>query len=70
MPSVNPPYLSYLLRLWLAGDDDRLQWRLALIDPHTGERRGFTSLEAFTEYLQDKMEKAVACLPGSEHAKT
>jgi hypothetical protein len=55
MPSSTPPYLSYLLRLWLAGDNDPAEWRLALLDPLTGERRGFASLEEMTTYLRGKM---------------
>jgi hypothetical protein len=55
MPSSPPPYLSYLLRLWLAGDNDPTEWRAALIDPLTGERRGFANLEEMTAYLQGKM---------------
>jgi hypothetical protein len=55
MSSSPPPYLSYLLRLWLAGDNDPPEWRAALLDPLTGERRGFASLEAMTTFLQGKM---------------
>jgi hypothetical protein len=48
----NPPrYYSYLLRVWLAGDSDQPHWRASLEDTHTGERRGFGSLEALCEYL-------------------
>jgi hypothetical protein len=51
-------YLSYLLRLWRAGDAtlalDRREpiWRASLEHPHTGERVGFASLEDLLEYLQ------------------
>ena len=55
MPASPPPYLSYLLRLWLAGDNDPAEWRAALIDPLTGERSGFASLDEMTAYLQGKM---------------
>ena len=55
MPASPPPYLSYLLRLWLAGDNDPAEWRAALIDPLTGERRGFASLEEMTTYLRGRM---------------
>jgi len=65
MSSSPPPYLSYLLRLWLAGDTDQPQWRAALIDPQTGERRGFANLEALTAYLQARMDEVVYNLPGS-----
>jgi hypothetical protein len=55
MPSSTPPYHSYLLRLWLAGDDEHPQWRTALIDPQTGASHGFASLEALTTFLKAKM---------------
>jgi hypothetical protein len=45
------PYFSYLLRLWLAGDDDHPQWRAVLIDPRTSEQHGFASLEALFAFL-------------------
>jgi hypothetical protein len=57
MSSSPPPYLSYLLRLWLAGDTDQPQWHAALIDPQTSERRGFANLEALTVYLQARMQE-------------
>jgi hypothetical protein len=57
MRSSTPPYLSYLLRLWLAGDDDHPQWRLALIDPKSGEHRGFASLQELVACLEGKMAK-------------
>jgi hypothetical protein len=60
MPTTTSAYFSYLLRLWLAGDDDRSEWRIALIDPQTGERRGFISLEALTAFLQTRMEAATS----------
>jgi len=50
-----PPYLSYLLRLWLAGGNDPAEWRAALIDPLTGERRGFASLDELTTFLRVRM---------------
>ncbi len=48
-------YRSYLLRLWQVFDhrpDARLVVRCSLEDPHTGERRGFASLEALLTFLQ------------------
>lgn len=43
---------SFLLRVWLAGDGSQPQWRASLENIRTGERRGFTSLEALSEFLQ------------------
>jgi hypothetical protein len=55
MPSSTPPFLSYLLRLWLAGDNDHPQWRIALIDPQASEKRCFASLEDLVAFLQAMM---------------
>lgn len=44
-------YYSYVLRVWLAGDRDQPHWHASLEDTHTGERRGFASLAALCEYL-------------------
>jgi hypothetical protein len=60
MSSSPPPYLSYVLRLWLAGDNDLPEWRLVLIDPQTGERCGFASLDALTDYLQARMNEVTS----------
>ena len=65
MSSSPPPYLSYVLRLWLAGDNDLPEWRLVLIDPQTGERFGFASLEALTVYLQARMEEVTSSEAGA-----
>jgi hypothetical protein len=65
MFSSTPPYLSYLLRLWLAGNNDPPEWRLALIDPQTGERIGFASLDALTDYLQAMMEEVTSSEAGA-----
>ncbi len=52
MSPIDPPYVSFLLRLWLAGDGDQPQWRFSLENPHTGERWGFSSLEELAEFLK------------------
>ena len=57
--SAKPPrYRSYLLTLWEERSDDPalpVTWRFALEDPHTGERRGFGSLEALAAALDLEM---------------
>ena len=50
-------YLSYLLRLWLAGDRDQPQWRFSLKDTHSGERKGFISMEELFEFLREKIKE-------------
>ncbi len=57
MPDSPSPYFSYLLRLWLAGDNDQPEWRLALIDPQTDQAVGFASLETLIEFLRERMEE-------------
>ena len=54
---LTSPNISYILRLWQAGDNDSQQWRAALIDPQTDERRGFSDLEALTAHLQARMKE-------------
>jgi hypothetical protein len=63
MPSSTAPYLSYLLRLWLAGDNELPEWRAALIDPLTGERRGFANLDEMTAYLMIRMAEYISGEP-------
>ena len=57
--SAKPPrYRSYLLTFWEERSHDPalpVTWRFALEDPHTGERRGFGSLEALTAALDREM---------------
>ena len=49
-------YLSFLLRLWLAGDGGQPQWRASLEDTRSGERWGFPNLEALINFLKMKIE--------------
>jgi len=48
-------YYSYLLRLWRASSAGETAWRASLENPHTGERTGFSSLEALFCHLQDQI---------------
>ncbi len=56
MTTERPRYLAYMLRLWQAGSDEELTWRASLESPHTGERRGFASLEALFEFLEEQID--------------
>ena len=47
-------YLAYMLRLWQVEVDGDLVWRASLESPHTGERRGFASLEALFDFLRER----------------
>ena len=53
-----PRYRSYLLTFWVERSQDPKTpkvWRFSLEDPHTGQRRGFASLEALVAALQQEM---------------
>ncbi len=51
-------YLSYLLRLWQAGDDPRASWRASLESPMTGSRQNFASLDDLFTHLKNLVEAA------------
>jgi hypothetical protein len=45
-------YLAFLLRLWREGQS--APWRAMLVDPSTGERRGFADLTKLFAFLQEQ----------------
>jgi hypothetical protein len=47
-----PRYLSYLLRLWREGDDERPEWRASLRSSHSGQQVGLANLEDLYRFLQ------------------
>ncbi len=50
-----PRYCSYLLRCWEERTQHRERprvWRYSLENPHTGERRGFPSIDALLTFLR------------------
>ena len=47
-------YLAYLLRLWQVESKDGIAWRATLQSPHTGEHKGFDSLEELFVFLQEQ----------------
>jgi hypothetical protein len=51
-----PGYQAYMLRLWRVDTGRGPVWRASLESPHTGERRGFASLEALFAFLTEKTE--------------
>jgi len=53
MPTEPRRYLAYMLRLWQMGSGEEPVWRASLESPHTGERRGFPSLEALVAFLEE-----------------
>ena len=45
-------YLAYMLRLWQVSSDGEPVWRTSLESPHTGERKGFASLDDLFDFLR------------------
>ena len=54
-----PRYLAYMLRVWQVGSGNELTWRASLESPRTGERRGFPSLEALFEFLEEQTSRQI-----------
>ncbi len=52
-------YLSYLLRLWPEGGEEKAVWRASLESPHTGERVGFASLDELFDFLRQQTSMAL-----------
>jgi hypothetical protein len=53
-----PRYRSYLLSFWEERSQDPdtpVIWRFRLEDPHTGQRRGFASIEKVITFLQTEL---------------
>ena len=57
MPIKSLVYRTYIVRAWLEteSDDGKRAWRLVIETPSTGERRGFSSSEAFIEALCQRL---------------
>ncbi len=55
IPTEGPParrYHSYLLRIWR--EDEKTPWRIQIENPHTHEIIGFSSLEKFKIFLDER----------------
>ena len=50
-----PQYQSYLLRVWAEDPQSELPWRIALINPQTGGRRGFADFERLVDFLRGEL---------------
>jgi hypothetical protein len=53
MKSLPSQQTTFLLRVWRSNSE----WRISLEDPMTGERSGFSKLEALAEFLKNDMER-------------
>ena len=66
----SPRYCAYLLRCWETRGQRPTRpttWRFSVEDIHTGERRGFASVQALIAFLETELageEEAVAVPPG------
>ena len=50
-------YMAYLLRLWVSSHGETLTCRAVLLDPHSGEQRGFADLESLFRTIKEAVEK-------------
>ena len=57
-PSMQPLLRSYLLRIWRLNDDPH-RYRMLLENSMTGERKGFSNILEFSNFLIDQIESDV-----------
>jgi hypothetical protein len=48
-------YHAYLLRIWRDGQES--PWRTSLVDPHSGEKMSFASLEQMWSFLHGLLQE-------------
>lgn len=53
MKNLASQHNTFLLRVWRSSSE----WRISLENPMTGERSGFSKLEALMEFLENGMER-------------
>jgi hypothetical protein len=70
MADDQPGYQSYLLRLWRTTSQGRSTWHASLELPHTGERRGFASLEQLYAFLEQQTQAGDPSVPRSPPSST
>lgn len=51
------PYKSYLLRLWRMQGDQELVLKAYLENSQTGERQGFSKLQALFDFLKERRDQ-------------
>jgi len=71
-PARPPRYRAYLLRFWQERSEPPALpgvWRFSLEDPHTGQRRGFGSLEALVAALRSEVTGGQEGQPGPGEGK-
>lgn len=55
---------TYILSCRREGRGLVAEWRISLEDVRTGKRRGFTSIEALTDFLRQSLEERPEEKPG------
>ena len=60
-------YLSFLLRLWQATEEQGVVWQASLQDSLSGKRMGFASLEGLFKFLQEKTSTTVPTKNAEKH---
>ncbi len=51
------PYHAYVLRLWPEQQNGDTKWRFTLLEPKSGARLGFSTLDALVEHLRTVTEE-------------
>lgn len=52
MGTEEPDYLAYLVRMWRVCSEEKVQWRISVESPHTGERQSFVGLETLFAFFR------------------
>jgi hypothetical protein len=58
MMHKRPSYHSYLIQIWWSEKSGKASWQMMLVNPHTDERHGFTSLEELLSFLQQELARS------------
>lgn len=46
-------YRAYMLRMWSVERSGIARWRASLEDPHSGEIKGFSNIDALIDFLHE-----------------
>jgi hypothetical protein len=49
---LRQPYMAHLLRPWQVRDEGQVGWRASLENAHTGEQRGFASVDDLFAFVR------------------
>ena len=57
MPDKSTGYQAYMMRCWIDTESsaERERYHISLEDPHTGERYGFSRLDALVAFLRERL---------------